>query len=204
MKFTVYNDRFTVVCTGQTVKVFHKNTKDELARFRDMKYAYRAAFNPTMNMLFVKSTEPWIAFYCLDTMTLIRKIRITWFYGGLNDQPQDGGFCFSHDGRYLFNLEGNRTEVTVSPMCKFFTHLVKYDCQTFEGTERLFTENKYIFNVIERHEDGYLLSGQEIGNLFEPSKTIIAKFDGEKITYTKEVIYGAHDYPDPYAEIYYQ
>jgi len=148
IKFSVHSDKFTAVTRGRTVKIIDKESGLETARFKELKHAYRASFNPAKPMLAVKSTKFWIAFYSMETMSLICKARIKMPNGKMNKTVQDSGFCFSEDGKYFLNLE------TVN----FSTHLVVYDCETFEETERYFAEDSYRFNVIERHDNGYLLA----------------------------------------------
>ncbi|MCL2285580.1 MAG: hypothetical protein FWC32_04355, partial [Firmicutes bacterium] len=55
-KFTIHNDKYTAVLTGRLIRILDKNCGKEIARFKHLKYAYRAAFNSTMNLLVVKST----------------------------------------------------------------------------------------------------------------------------------------------------
>jgi len=194
--FKIHNDKFTAVLTGRTVKIFNKGSNDEAARFKDLKYAYRAAFNPVKNQLFVKSTEPWLAFYCLDTMSLLRKIRIK----KPNNNPQDEGFCFSADGKYVLNLEFVPAIDEISSMPTCTSNLVKYDCCSFEEIERFFANDRYHFRVIERHNDGYLLAGREwVSNVCQ-----MFFFDGKTIKAISEISPDEYSSISPYAEIYYQ
>ncbi|MCL2202580.1 MAG: hypothetical protein FWB88_01380 [Defluviitaleaceae bacterium] len=210
-RFTIHNEKYTAVLTGRTVKILRRGSKEELARFRDLKHARFCVFNPVKNMLATKSIEPWIAFYCLDTMKLLRAIEIEkpvyietlskYGYATMHES----GFCFSHDGKSLLNIE---TVISVrtsdNPGC--VTHLVEYDCETFAETARHFSENTCVFRVIERHEDGYLLSGTE----YKPSKThwesvnFIAFFDGKALTKKRELSPEEFNEISPYSEIYYQ
>ncbi|MCL2285057.1 MAG: hypothetical protein FWC32_01680, partial [Firmicutes bacterium] len=181
-----------------------KNCGKEIARFKHLKYAYRAAFNSTMNLLVVKSTEPWLALYCLNTMSFVRKVRTS-------DGTQDDGFCISHDDKYVLNLESASTKFDADDYVRPASHLVKYDCATFEVVERFFVEDRYRFSIIERHNNGYLLCGHRwnFGGLLWSSEQritpIIAEFDGSEITKIHEM-----DDPqvfkdiNPYSEIYYQ
>ena len=72
-KFWCYisNGIYSVGCTGQTVYVYDKEGK-ELAKFKDIKYGYKAVFSPTQNIFIVKSTGAYFAVYSLDTMSLIK------------------------------------------------------------------------------------------------------------------------------------
>lgn len=97
-KFTTYikNTRFAVGTTGRAVQVFNDAGK-KIAEFRDLTYAYNAAFTPSGDKLIVKSTEGVLALYSLNEMQLIKKIRF-------GSAPQDGGFCFSIDGTRFLNV----------------------------------------------------------------------------------------------------
>ena len=232
-RFTVHNEKYTAVLTGRTVKILRKGTREELARFKDLKHARFCTFNPVKNMLATKSIEPWLAFYCLDTMKLLRVIETEkpvyketlskYSYANLHEC----GFCFSHDGKRLLNIEPvSDLRTQKNPGC--VTHLVEYDCQTFEETARHFSESTYVFRVIERHEDGYLLSGTEYKKSRNyshaaaamyhlsaaPGKPenythwegvhIIAFFDGKALTKKREISAKEFVEISPYAEIYYQ
>lgn len=48
-------------CAGQTVYVFGGKGA-EIARLRDIPYAYATAFSPDGNLLAVRSTTAWFAF----------------------------------------------------------------------------------------------------------------------------------------------
>jgi len=198
-KFTVYNDKYTAVLTGQTVKIFRKDSKEEIARFKDLKYAYRAAFNPAKNLLVVKSTQPWFAFYCLETMSLLCKMKVK----KQKNIAQDSGFCISHDGSYLLNIECNPSKDTDTLIPRVASHLVKYDCETFEEIGRFFETDTFKFLVIERHKDGYLLAGWDWSKPRD-SSGIMAFFDGQAITNTYGVNHSELETISPYAEIYYQ
>jgi len=185
-KFTVHSENFTAVTRGKTVQVLDKATGQEMAKFNDLKYAYRASFNLSRPILAVKSTQPWLAFYSMETMSLIRKIRIKTLSGELNNNAQDGGFCFSSDGRHFLNLE------TVN----FSTHLVVYDCDAFEETQRYFAEDSYNFNTIERHGDGYLLAFFVAG-----VGGTLYFFDGQIVTKVRNL--AAHESIDAYSDVHY-
>ena len=95
----IKNDKYAVGCTGQTVYVYD-NAGAELAKFRDIIYAYMPMFFPNQNKFLVKSTDGRLAVYSLDELRLIKKFRFSKV-----DCAQDDGFCFSRDGRYFYNLE---------------------------------------------------------------------------------------------------
>ena len=75
-KSIIENEKYGVGCTGQTVWVWDKNDT-VIAKFKDLIYAYRAAFSPRGDIFVVKSTEAWLAVYSLETMSLIKKFRFS-------------------------------------------------------------------------------------------------------------------------------
>ena len=95
----IKNDKYAIGCTGQTVYVYD-NTKMELAKFKDLPYAYTSAISPNEDIFVVKTTEGRLAVYSLETLSLIKKFR----YSKVNG-AQDDGFCFSSDGKYFINIE---------------------------------------------------------------------------------------------------
>jgi WD40 repeat protein len=92
-KYLTYisNGRYAAGTTGRTVHVFD-GEGNKLAEFRDLTYAYEAAFTPSGDKLIVKSTEGKLALYSLTELKLVKKLSF-------GSAPQDGGFCFSHDGK---------------------------------------------------------------------------------------------------------
>lgn len=129
------NASYSVGCNGATVYVYNSDEK-ELARFKNFPYAYSAAFKPHSNIIAVKSTEGCLGFYDLDHLSLIKKITITRIGG------QDGGFAFTPDGRYFYNIE--------SPVDSTQTQLSVYDAESFEKVNTLFAgEKKMVLDHIE-------------------------------------------------------
>ncbi|MCL2298718.1 MAG: hypothetical protein FWC27_01050 [Firmicutes bacterium] len=95
----ITNEKYAIGCTGQTVYVYDASG-NELARFKDLTYAYTPMFCPGQNIFVVKSTDGRLAVYSLDEMRLIQKLRYS-----KTDAGQDDGFCFSRDGKYFYNIE---------------------------------------------------------------------------------------------------
>ena len=48
----IENGKYSIGCTGQTVYVYDQNGT-ELAKFKDLPYAYKAAFSRRLNWIFV-------------------------------------------------------------------------------------------------------------------------------------------------------
>lgn len=110
------NESYQVGCSGRTVYIYDK-AGNELAKFRDIPYAYTAAFMPGKNIIAVKSTEGRLGFYDLDSLCLLKRITIT------RIGAQDEGFCFSPDGSFFYNIE--------KPITSLRTQLGVYETNTF-------------------------------------------------------------------------
>ena len=136
----IQNNRFAVGCTGQSVYVYDPEGR-ELACFRGLKYAYVPLFCPQKPLLAIKSTEPWLAFYDLDHLTLLQKLRLR----KPNHQSQDAGCCFTKDGEAFVNLE-YQNDLT--------SHLVVYDTREFAEQARLFAGERLVLGYVEPAADG--------------------------------------------------
>lgn len=129
------NESYSVGCNGRTIYIYDANGK-ELARFKDFPYAYTAAFRPYTNIVAVKSTEGFLGFYDLDSLSLIKKITVTRL------GAQDEGFAFIPDGRWFYNIE--------KPINSCQTQLSIYDAESFEKVSTLFPDERKMFlNSIE-------------------------------------------------------
>lgn len=138
------NDKYKVRLTGASIYVFD-NAGNQLFRFKDIPNAYKAKFKPSTNVIVAKSTAGYIAFYDLDKMSLLKKIKI-----GLN-YSQDDGFDFSTDGKYLYNIE--RIDSSIKK------RLSIYDAGSYSLLDTLFTSDSIVkLDNIECSEEGtYLL-----------------------------------------------
>lgn len=133
----ITNGEYSVGCTGQTVYLFDKNNT-ELAKFRDLKYAYDAAFSPKGDVFVVRSSEGRLAVYSLAERRLILKFRYA--KGKDGEQPQDNNGCFSPDGE-RFYLNVYRADLCSS--------LLIYRTSDYSLEKRLFDEDHMVFNFIE-------------------------------------------------------
>lgn len=159
---------YLVGCAGQTVYVFGGKGA-EIARLRDIPYAYAAAFSPDGNLLAVRSTTAWFAFYVPPDFRLVQKMRMR----RPNSQPQDEGFCFSPDGALFWNLE-YQNDLT--------THLVSYDTKTFAEVGRFFEGERYVFSHIEPSaKGGYDLLGFRREPEAQDNSLWFARFHGENL-----------------------
>lgn len=101
---------------------------EELAKFRHFPYAYTATFKPNSNIIAVKSTEGFLGFYDLDSLSLIKKITVTRL------GAPDEGFAFTPDGRYFCNIE--------KPVNSCQTQLGIYDGASFDKVNTLFADEQ--------------------------------------------------------------
>jgi len=120
------NGTCRVGCSGAAVYVFNSDGS-ERGQFRDFPYAYHAAFMPGRNIIAVKSTANRLAFYDLDTMTLLAMHRLA--YNG----SQDDGFAFSADGTRFYNIERVKTS--------FRTQLTVFETEGFTKLFSLFSDD---------------------------------------------------------------
>lgn len=137
---------------------------EQIAVFKDMKYQNQFIFSNDSKLLAVKSSERKIAIYDLDRLNLINKIYIR-----KTSQPQDGGFCFSKDNRWIYNtvyhndLLGSITRIHVKEgtietifqpdncVFKRVSYIKEKGIYLFTGFERTRYDNKHF--VIEYNED---------------------------------------------------
>ncbi len=142
----VSNGEYSVGCTGQMVYVFDKNGA-EIAKFRDLPYAYDCAISPKGDIFVVKTTEGRLAVYFLQEPRLIRKFRFSKVA-----EMQDDNFCFSTDGEEFYNIERHIDG------CK--TALSVYDTKDFTLKNRLFSdETDMMLSCVEISEGEIYLSG---------------------------------------------
>ena len=125
------NGEYSVGCTGQTVYLYDKDSK-ELAKFKDLRYAYSPMISPDGKILVIKSTEGRLAVYSLESHTLVKKFRFSKV-----DASQDDNFCFSSDGTEFYNIERHIDS------CK--TALSIYDTSDFSLKKRILHDD---FNLV--------------------------------------------------------
>ena len=141
------NERYDIGCTGGTVYLYDKQGA-ELAKFKDLPYAYTSAISPKGDIFVVKTTEGRLAVYSFDPPALIKKFRFSKI-----DGAQDENFCFSADGSELYNIERHIDYCSSA--------LSVYDTSDFSLKHRIFDSNKaMVLNCIENGEQNgefYLL-----------------------------------------------
>lgn len=122
------NGKYKVGCNGATMYLYDADDH-ELAKYKDIPYAYRGAFKPESNIFVLRSTEGRLAVYDCDERKLLHKFRFSDV-----DYSQDDGFCFSADGKYFMNIERNGSSVR--------TRLSIYETQSFSPVKRLFEDDR--------------------------------------------------------------
>lgn len=120
----IKNEEYSIGCTGQSVYVYD-NKLNELARFKDLKYAYLPVFIPCKEQFIVKSTEGRIAVYSLKELRLLKKFKTSEV-----TYSQDDGCCFSSNGNTFYNIERHVNN------CR--QRMSIYDTENFELKYRLF------------------------------------------------------------------
>lgn len=122
------NGKYKVGCNGATMYLY--DTHDhELAKYKDIPYAYRGAFKPESNIFVLKSTEGRLAVYDFDERKLLHKFRFSDV-----DGEQDDGFCFSPDGKYFINIERIGSSL--------HTRLSIYETHSFSLVKHLFENDR--------------------------------------------------------------
>ncbi|MDO5328359.1 MAG: hypothetical protein Q4G00_16850 [Clostridia bacterium] len=112
----IANDRYQVGCTGQTVYV-RDATGNELAKFKDMTYAYYPALHPNGEIAAVYSNNGIMAVYSLSELRLIKKFRVS----AMDDTETDRIPLFSPDGKYLYHIEGRKGDSLNSRLSVYST-----------------------------------------------------------------------------------
>lgn len=123
----IKNDKYAVGCTGQTVYVYD-STGNEIAKFKDLIYAYNAIFSPDGKLLIVKSVDGRLAVYDLQNLRLIKKFRFSKV-----DCAQDDYFCFSKKGDLFYNIERQKES--------YNSCIAIYDTKNFCCQERFYADD---------------------------------------------------------------
>ena len=134
----ISSKKYQVGCTGQTVYVLDP-AGNELAKFKDMIYAYYAALNPAGDVAAVYSNNGLMAIYSLSELRLIKKFRVS----AVNGMQTDRVPCFSPDGQYLYHIESRKGDPLNS-------RLTVYSTVDYQPVLRLFEQGqKTVLNCIE-------------------------------------------------------
>ena len=162
------NGEFSVGCTGQTVYLYNK-AGIEIAKFKDIIYAYTPMFSPNGKLFVVKSTDGRLAAYSLKTLSLIKKFRFSKVNGA-----QDDGFCFSPDGKLFVNLEKHYEDSLCS--------VSFYDTADFSLANRYMIgeETKIVHIEYDADLNAYYILGFKGFEIF-PREYFIAVFENGQI-----------------------
>lgn len=186
-KFWSYieNGRYCVGCTGQAVYVYDKDG-NELAKFKDLPYAYTPAFSPSGDFFIVKTTEGRLAVYATETLSLIKKFR----YSKV-DYSQDDGFCFSLDGKYFINLErhGDSTCNGISI----------YNTADFSCVSHMLLDKNMGVSQIEAADGEYFVLGFMRGG--EYLEFFVGKFADGEVKDLLQISQQEHDLYDKYLRL---
>ncbi len=174
------NGNFFVGCNGRTVYIFDKS-QNEIAKFRDAPYVYKAKFIPDTNILIAKSTAGFLVVYDLDTLSLIKKITAS------RIGAQDEGFAITPDGKYLYNIE--------KPMLSTKTQLTIYDTSDFHVVKTLFNnDDKTVLDNLEFDKDTCYVLGFMRGKSGVLDYGFVAEFSNDEITDIKKIDEKRFDY----------
>lgn len=186
----VGNDKYNIGCTGQTVYLLDKDNT-EIAKFKDLIYAYHCGISPNGDIFVIKTTEGRLAVYSFSPPVLIRKFR----YSKV-DGSQDDNFCFSPDGKEFYNIE------LQIDSCK--TALSIYDTSNFSLKKRILDKDySRVLTAIEcdvktktifllfflRNEDGVA------------SKYYVSKLNGDELDDVKNISRQEHDFYRSYINL---
>lgn len=182
------NGKYRVGCNGSTIYVYDQEN-NELAKFKDIPYAYVGDFQPETNIFVAKSTAGFLAVYDLDEMKLVKKIKIT------RIEAQDEGFAFSPDGKYFYNIE--------KPVRSTDTQLAVYRTSDYEKEKILFEENDRMFlTAIEF--DGCTGEGFVLGFMRGENRVkeygFIGKFTEDDISDIKKIPDAEYEYIHAYKD----
>lgn len=181
------NDKYNIGCTGQTVYVYDKSG-NELAKFKDLPYAYDAAISPRGDIFVVKTTEGRMAIYSLEPCALIKKFR----YSKV-DGAQDDNFCFSPDGAELYSIERHVHD------CR--TALSVYDTEDFSLKRRILGDDEKLFlNAIEycKETDEYFLFGYFRNEEGCAAKFFVGKLKNDQLCDLVYITEEEHDFYHSY------
>lgn len=166
-KSIVKNEHYTIGCTGQTVCVWDKNDT-VLAKFKDLKYAYRAMISPCGDIFVVRSNEGLLAVYSLENLSLMKKFRFS-----KESESGEYGCCFSQDGKYFLNIEEQGS-------CWNAT-LAVYDTSDFSLASRIIMGERIHLSEMQMIDGECFVLGYTRGEDRVCDCRFIAKFRDDKL-----------------------
>lgn len=158
----ISNGVYSVCCMGQTVYVYAKNGT-ELARFT-LPNADVAVISPVGDVFAVKTKDGRLAEYSLEKLTQIEVIDTD-----VDDTLQDGGICYSNDGRQIYNIEKSNGKSVISIYSTKDLSLVgkiadSYDFEQLEAIDNTLVvlakrgDEKLVLEIV----DGEVVGQQEV------------------------------------------
>lgn len=145
------DNKYLARTSGASIYVHETENYDQVAMFKDIKYANQIIFSHDSKLLASKSAERKIAIYDLEKLKLINII-----YVRKTSQTQDGGYCFSKDNKFIYNT------VFTNDLLGYVS---KISIDTGD-TEMVYQLDNCVFNSAKyiKEKDIYLFTGFERTN----------------------------------------
>lgn len=186
----IENEKYKVGCTGQTVYLLDKQNT-EIAKFKDLPYAYASGISPRGDIFVIKTTEGRLAVYSFSPPVLIRKFR----YSKV-DGSQDDNFCFSPDGKEFYNIEKHIDSTK--------TGLSVYDTNDFSLKKRILDKDyTRVLTGIEYDVEtktvfllGFLRDKNGVANKF-----FVGKLDDDELDDVICISRNEHDFYEKYLHL---
>ena len=176
----ISNGIYDIGCTGHTVYVYDKNGT-ELAKFKDLIYAYYAVISPCGDILVVKSTDGRLAVYSLEGLSLVKKFR----FSKVN-YAQDDGFCFSADGKYFINIERQSDDL--------HSVISVYDTSDFGVISQISLGDSGMVQAIEQVDGEFYVLGFWRDTNLIITQNFVAKYKDGKICESVNITQNDYEY----------
>ena len=179
----IANDQYQIACNGQTVYVLD-SAGHELARFKDMTYAYYPALHPKGDTAAVFSNNGIMAVYSLSELRLIAKFRAS----AVKDTQTDRIPCFSPDGQYLYHIEGRKGD-------RFNSRLSIYSTADYQPVRRLFEQGqKMVFDHMEFDQETGVLFLMGFYRQENDNDYFVARLIGQSLQDVRSLDYRTYDF----------
>lgn len=181
----ISSGEYSAGCTGSTVFLYSKDG-NELAQFKDLTHAYKLAFSPASDILAVKSIEGFMAIYSPSERRLIKKFKFSKIRYG-----QNHNFCFTCDGKLLYNIE--------SPTNECVNQISIYDTTDFSFKKQILNEDENLMVTSLEYDSEsdriYVLGFYRIISNNTPTawEYWVAYLDNDKLEGIKRISEKEHD-----------